>query len=85
MATIFVPDVPEFAPLVSAAKSMPNVEVSRHGKVYLRITSRSAMEFRRKDLGVKPAIWYGLFTGGIEGRIEQFDRDVVRIVDGEGE
>jgi hypothetical protein len=24
-------------------------------------------------------VWYGLFTGGLVGRIAQFDRDVVQI------
>jgi len=30
-------------------------------------------------LGLKPALWYGLFTSGIHGNITVFDRDIVRI------
>jgi len=46
---------------------------------YAVIESQSPMEFSRKELGVKPAVWYGLFTGGLQGRITVFDRDRVRI------
>ena len=80
MVRIFVPDVPEFASLVAAAEAQPSCRVAPHAAGYHRIESDGPVEFRRKALGVKPAIWYGLFTGGVEGRIEQFDRDVVRIV-----
>lgn len=79
MVSIFVPDVPEFASLVEAARHMPDCRVDRYAEIYHRIQSDGSLTFERKALGVKPAIWYGLFTGGIEGRIEQFDRDLVRI------
>jgi hypothetical protein len=46
---------------------------------YDRIDAEAPIEFRRSVLGVKPAIWYGLFTGGVHGTIEILDRDLVRI------
>lgn len=79
MVRIFVPDVPEFATLVSAAAAMETCRVVAHGAGYHRIESDGPVVFERKALGVKPAIWYGLFTGGVDGRITQFDRDLVRI------
>jgi hypothetical protein len=29
---------------------------------------------------MKPAVWYGLFTGGVNGEIAEFGRDHVRVV-----
>ena len=43
------------------------------------IVADGPLEFRRKTLGLKPAVWYGLFTGGVRGEIEVFDRDRVQI------
>jgi hypothetical protein len=37
--------------------------------------------FSRKALGLKPAVWYSSLSGGLEGRIAQFDRDTLRIVE----
>lgn len=77
---IFVPAVPEFSSLVRAAKEMPACNVTAPLPEYQMIESRGPIEFRRKELGLKPAVWYGIFTGGFEGRIEVFDRDRVRLV-----
>jgi len=79
MVCIFVPDAPEFAPLVEAARALPDCRVNRHAGTYHRIESDGPLQFSRKALRVKPAVWYGLFTGGIDGEIQQFDREVVRI------
>jgi hypothetical protein len=43
------------------------------------IVSDGPVEFQRKALGLKPAVWYGLFTGGVSGTIDVLDRDRVRI------
>ncbi len=29
---------------------------------------------------MKPAVWYGLFTGGMNGEIAEFGREEVRVV-----
>jgi len=76
---IFVPRVDEFSPLVRAAGQHPGCEV-RAGREYDVIEAEGPIEFERKALGFKPALWYGMLTGGIHGRIERFDRDVLRIV-----
>jgi len=77
---LFVPAVPEFAALAEAAKRRPACQVSAPLPEYQLIESNEPLEFARKELGLKPAVWYGLFTGGVKGRIEVFDRERVRIV-----
>jgi hypothetical protein len=80
---VFVPAVPEFAPLVEAAKHRPACRLSAPLPEYQVIESSEPLEFARQELGLKPAVWYGLFTGGLKGRIELFDRERVRIVPAE--
>jgi hypothetical protein len=74
---IFVLNVPEFASLAEAARRLPECRVEDAGD-YTMITSDAPIAFERRALGLKPAVWYGLFTGGLDGRIE-YERDVVRI------
>lgn len=76
---IYVPRVREFAAIVDDARGRVDCRVETLGD-YDRIESDGPIEFRRRTLGLKPAIWYGLFTGGVQGRIETLDRDCVRIV-----
>lgn len=83
MVRIFVPNVPEFATLVEAASRRASCRVTTPLPQYRVIESEQPIEFSRRELGVKPAIWYGLFTGGLRGRIEAFDRDAVRIAPAE--
>ena len=75
---IYVPAVGEFSAMVKDASGRPGCRVARLGDHDL-IESGAPIEFRRKALGLKPAVWYGLFTGGVRGRIEVFDRDRVVI------
>lgn len=75
---IFVPQVDEFAPLVKAARTRSACRVSSIEGFDL-IEASEPIEFGRTELGLKPAVWYGLFTGGVRGTIEVFDRDRVRI------
>lgn len=79
LVRIFVPRVREFASIVEDARARGDCRVEAAGE-YDRIESDGPVEFRRKTLGLKPAIWYGLFTGGVQGRIETLDRDCARIV-----
>ncbi|MAL02333.1 MAG: glyoxalase [Alcaligenaceae bacterium] len=71
--------VPEFEPLVQAAKENPDCELTDFSEEYWLIKSSGPIEFGRKALGLKPALWYGLFTSGVHGNITVFDRDIVRI------
>ena len=78
---IFVPALAEFASVVDAARRHCAYRVSQPSPGYFLIESDEALEFNRKELGLKPAVWYGMFTGGLCGRIDTFDKDRVRIVE----
>jgi hypothetical protein len=80
MTRIYVLNVPEFAALAETARRNPAYRVVRAGDDYTMIESDSDIVLDRRELGFKPAIWYGALTGGIEGRIAEFGRDTLRIV-----
>lgn len=74
-AAIYVLDVPEFRPLVDVARQTADYSVQSTGNGYLKIEGNPGLAFYRKALGFKPAVWYGALTGGLAGRIQQFDMD----------
>jgi catechol 2,3-dioxygenase-like lactoylglutathione lyase family enzyme len=76
---LLVPAVAEFAGLVAAARTLPQARVSGPRDGYYAVEADTALEFHRRELQLKPAVWYGLFTGGLRGELEVFDRDTVRI------
>ena len=76
---VFVLDAEEFRPLVTCARAMNGVTVTGPTLGYLRIASDGPIEFKRKQLAFKPAVWYGALTGGMVGRITEFSRDTLRI------
>lgn len=76
---IHVPAVPEFAALVDAARRRAGCRVIE-GPMHHVIEADAPVEFGRRELGLKPAVWWGLFTGGVRGTIESYDREHVRIV-----
>ena len=77
---LFVPDVDEFRPVVESAKSSGDGSVRVDmAEGYNVIRSNKPLQFLRKALGVKPPIWYGIPTGGLVGKITQFDRDTLVI------
>jgi len=80
MIRVYVLNVPEFTPLVDTARTMPQCRVSGPEKDYFIIEADSAITFNRKDMKMKPAVWYGIFTSGLEGEIDEFGRDEVRVI-----
>lgn len=76
---IFVPDIPEFLPLVDGARSVETVRVREPVRGYWRIEADEAIQFGRKALGLGPALWNSALTGGFRGRIAEYGRDVMRI------
>lgn len=81
MFNLFVLNVDEFSGLIEFAKSNPACQVEDTGKGYTRISAEGPMAFSRRELGFGPAIWYGAFTGGLDGTIVSFGRDEV-VLDG---
>ena len=73
---LYVPRLDEFTCLVREAAARPECRITALPG-YDLIEADAAITFNRKSLGLKPAVWYGLFTGGVRGRIEAFDRDQV--------
>jgi len=80
MAAIYLLNVPEFQPIAASAQQQ-GLQVSVLKSGYFRIFSPGSLEIRRKPTGVKLPVWFGAPTGGLEGVIAQFDKDVLRIVD----
>jgi hypothetical protein len=81
MAAVYVLNVPEFLGLAESVRNCQGISVTDSGRGYTIIEAQGELEFNRKATGFKPAVWYGVFTGGVEGRIVEFGRDVVRVAD----
>lgn len=79
MPRIHVVDVPEFAGIVSYARTQTDVSVEGPRAGYVTIASDRDLVFDRRGCGFKPALWYSCLSGGIDGDITQFDRDTLRI------
>ena len=80
MVKVYVLDVPEFEPLVLSVRDTPNVTIVTTGQGYTVIEAPVEIEFDRKLMRMKPAVWYGAFTGGLDGKISHFGRDKVHVV-----
>jgi len=80
MVVLYVLDVPEFLPVVESARNMPECRITRSDKGYYKIEAPSQIVLNRKAMKMKPAVWYGLFTGGLNGEIVEFGREEVRVV-----
>jgi hypothetical protein len=80
MVVVYVLDVAEFHEIVASAQRKPQYRVRRSDKGYYRIESDTDIVFNRKEMKMKPAVWYGLFTGGLNGEIAEFGRDEVRVI-----
>jgi catechol 2,3-dioxygenase-like lactoylglutathione lyase family enzyme len=75
---IHVVEVPEWAPAIEWAREQAELTVTERG-AYQVISADGPFEVRRKVIGLRPALWYTLPAGGLEGQITQFDRDILRI------
>ncbi len=80
--SVFVLNVEEFLPLVEHAKTRDDIRVSGPAaNGYYRLDADGQMQLSRKTLGFKPAVWHGLLTGGLAGKIGHFDNDELTIVE----
>jgi hypothetical protein len=80
MAAIYLLNVPEFQPIAESARKQ-GMEVAVLKAGYLRVSRPKMLEIYRKPTGVKLPVWFGAPTGGLEGVISQFDKEVLRVVD----
>ena len=76
---IFVPDIPEFQGVIAAARKAGNCEVVAPEHGYWRIVAERELQFQRKALGLGPALWNSMLSGGFRGRITEYGRDLLRI------
>ena len=81
MIRIYVPQVPEFAPVIDEARRVGVSRITDTGKGYTILESEGEIRLNRKAMKMKPAVWYGLFTGGLRGKIAEFGREEVRIIE----
>lgn len=79
--TIFVPDIPEFMPVVEGARRAGGYTILPPAEGYWRIESEQEIVFERKPLGLGPALWNSALTGGFIGKIVEYSRDRLRIVE----
>ena len=68
MPSLFVLDVPEFAPLVDAARSRDGFAIVGPKAGYFRITTTGQLRIRRTETGLPEALWFGAFTAGYDGQ-----------------
>jgi hypothetical protein len=80
MIEVHVIDVPEFRPLIETQRGQPDVSISGPVKGYWTIAAANELRFDRKAMKMKPAVWYGIFTGGLTGEIAEWGRDHVRVI-----
>ena len=80
MVVLYVLDVPEFRPVVESARRRGDCAITRSTVGYWRVESPSEIVLNRREMAMKPAVWYGLFTGGMNGEIAAFGRDEVRVI-----
>ena len=67
MPTLFVLDVAEFAPLVSAARKRADIAVAEARTGYIRLSSEGDLRIERAETGLTEALWFSAFTGGFKG------------------
>ncbi|KFC64822.1 hypothetical protein FG93_05112 [Bosea sp. LC85] len=80
MVVLYVLDVPEFLPIVEACRKFGHCRIAKSDEGYYRIQASGEITLNRKAMQLKPAIWYGLFTGGMNGEIAEFGRETVRVI-----
>lgn len=75
MVEIFVPDLPEFQPLVIGARRQAACRAEGPRLGYWRISAPHEILLERKVLGLGPALWNSALTGGFQGTIVEYGRD----------
>ena len=80
MSGFYVLDVPEFAPLVEAARNNPRCRVQQVRAGYRLVEFDDTVTIERRDTGLKEAVWFGCLTAGLDGKIAEFTSERLRLV-----
>ena len=80
MSGFYLLDVPEFAPLADAVAKDPRCKVHPVLAGYRYVEFDGAISIRRRDTGLKEAVWFGCLTAGLDGRIALFTAEEIRLV-----
>ena len=67
MPRLYVLDVPEFAPLVAAARQKGGFEIVGPKAGYFHIATEGQLRIHRAETGLPEALWFGAFTAGYDG------------------
>ncbi len=67
MPSLYVLDVPEFRPLVEAARRRPEFRVDGPAAGYFCLVTEGPLRLERAETGLAEALWFGAFTGGFDG------------------
>jgi len=79
MAGFYVLDVPEFRPLLEAARRHPACQVHPLAAGYTFVEFATAIEITRAATGLPPALWFGCLTAGLDGKITEFTEETLRL------
>ena len=79
MSGFYVLDVPEFAPVVAAARTLERCRVYAPRAGYIYIEFDGEIEIARAATGLSAAVWFGCLTGGLDGKIVRFDASHIRL------
>lgn len=79
MSGFYVLDVPDFRPLVEAARRDPLCAVHPVVAGYSFIEFHQEIEIDRGTTGLGEAVWFGCLTGGLDGQITLFTPQTLRL------
>ena len=77
--TIFVPDLPEFKPVIDAVRASDAATLVPPRAGYWQLNAADRIGFSRKALQLRPALWFAMLSGGYLGRLTEFTRDTITI------
>jgi hypothetical protein len=75
MPSLYVLDVPEFAPLIEAARRKDGFQIVGPKAGYFRIATDGQLRIQRAETGLPEALWFGAFTAGYDGEELIIDSD----------
>lgn len=80
MPTVYVLNLPEFMPVVDAARKI-KCDIQEPVNGYWKIETVGDLVLQRKALGLSAALWNTALAGGVIGKIVQFDATQCTIVE----